>query len=38
MLPDHFSYPKSLVEFAHQDQAAVRSDAGTLEIDPAKRD
>ena len=33
MLFDQFSEPESLVEFAHQDQAAVRSDARTLEID-----
>ncbi len=33
MLLDQPSEPESLVEFAHQDQAAVRSDAGTLEID-----
>jgi hypothetical protein len=30
---DQFSEPESLVEFPHQDQAAVGSDAGTLEID-----
>jgi len=33
MLVDQFSESESLVEFAHQDQAAVGSDAGTLEID-----
>jgi hypothetical protein len=33
MLLDQFSEPESLVEFAHQDQAAVGSDPGTLEID-----
>jgi hypothetical protein len=33
MLFDQFSEPESLVEFPHQDQAAGRSDAGTLEID-----
>ena len=33
MLFDQFSEPESLVEFAHQDQAAVGGDAGTLEID-----
>jgi len=33
MLFDQFSEPESLVKFAHQDQAAVGSDAGTLEID-----
>jgi hypothetical protein len=33
MLFDQFSEPESLVEFAHQDQAAVGSNAGTLEID-----
>jgi hypothetical protein len=33
MLFDQFSEPESLVEFPHQDQAAVGSDAGTLEID-----
>jgi len=32
MLFDQFSGPESLVEFAHQDQAAVGSDAGALEI------
>ena len=30
---DEFSEPDSLVEFVHQDQAAVGSEAGTLEID-----
>ncbi len=30
---DEFSGPDSLVEFAHQDQAAVGSETGTLEID-----
>ena len=33
MLRDQFAEPESLVEFAHQDQAAVGSDARTLEID-----
>ena len=33
MLLDEFSEPESLVEFAHQDQAAVGGDAGTLETD-----
>jgi hypothetical protein len=33
VLSDQSSEPESLVEFAHQDQAAVRSDPGTLEID-----
>jgi len=33
MLFDQFSEPESLVKFAYQDQAAVGSDAGTLEID-----
>lgn len=33
MLLDQFSQPESLVEFAHQDQAAIGSDAGTLEVD-----
>jgi len=33
MLLDQFSKPESLAEFAHQDQAAVGSDAGTLKID-----
>ena len=33
MLLDQFSEPESLVEFAHQDQAAVGSDPRTLEID-----
>jgi hypothetical protein len=33
MLLDQFSQPETLVEFAHQDQAAVGSDAGALEID-----
>jgi len=33
MLLDQFSKPESLVEFAHQDQAAVGSDARTLKID-----
>jgi len=32
MLFDQFSESEMLVEFAHQDQAAVRRDAGTLEI------
>jgi hypothetical protein len=30
---DQISEPASLVEFPHQDQAAVGGDAGTLEID-----
>jgi hypothetical protein len=30
---DQFSEPESLVEFTHQDQAAVGSDARTLEAD-----
>jgi hypothetical protein len=33
MLFDQFSEPESLVKFAHQDQAAVGSDAGTVEND-----
>ena len=33
MLFDQFSESESLVKFAHQDQAAVGSDAGALEID-----
>ena len=33
MLLDQFPEPQPLVEFAHQDQAAVGSDARTLEID-----
>jgi hypothetical protein len=33
VLVDQFSEPESLVEFAHQDQAAVGRDPGTLEID-----
>jgi len=33
MLLDQFSEPESLVEFAHQNQAAVGSDARALEID-----
>jgi hypothetical protein len=33
MLLDEFSESETLVEFAHQDQAAVGGDAGTLEID-----
>ena len=33
MLSDQFSEPESLVEFAHQDQAAIGGDARTLEID-----
>ncbi len=33
MLFDQFSEPASFVKFAYQDQAAVGSDAGTLEID-----
>jgi hypothetical protein len=33
VLFDEFSEAESLVEFAHQNQAAVRSHAGTLEID-----
>jgi hypothetical protein len=34
---DEFSEPHSFVEFAHQDQAAVGSEAGTLEIDLERR-
>ena len=37
MLPDQFSKAESLVEFAHQDQAAVGSDARALGIDPPIR-
>jgi hypothetical protein len=33
MLVDQFSKTESLVELTHQDQAAVRRDAATLEID-----
>jgi hypothetical protein len=33
MLRDQFAEPKPLVEFAHQDQAAVGSNARTLEAD-----
>jgi hypothetical protein len=33
ILFDQFSEPEPLVEFAHQDQAAVGSDARTLEAD-----
>ena len=33
VLFDQLSEPESLVEFPHHDQAAVRGDAGTLEID-----
>jgi hypothetical protein len=33
MLRDQFTEPEPLVEFAHQDQATVGSDAGTLELD-----
>ena len=33
MLFDEFSEAESLVEFAHQNHAAVGGDAGTLEID-----
>jgi hypothetical protein len=33
MLFDQCSEPESLIKFAHQDEAAVRGDAGTLEID-----
>ena len=33
MLLDQLSEPESLVELAHQDQAAVGRDAGTLKID-----
>jgi hypothetical protein len=36
MLFDQFSEPESLVEFAHQDQAAVGSDAGTLDAASAR--
>ena len=36
MLFYQFSEPESLVEFPPQDQAAVRSDAGTLGIDLEK--
>ena len=36
MLFDEFSEAEALVEFAHQDQAAVGGDAGTLEIDPER--
>jgi hypothetical protein len=32
MLFDQFAEPEPLVEFAHQDQATVRSDAGALEL------
>ena len=37
MLLDQCPEPESLVEFAHQDQAAVGSDARTLEIDLERR-
>jgi hypothetical protein len=37
MLFDQFSEPESLVEFPNQDEAAVGSDAGTLEIDLERR-
>jgi hypothetical protein len=37
MLLDQFSEPQSLVQFAHQDQAAVGGDAETLEIDLERR-
>jgi len=30
---DQYSEPESLIKFAHQDEAAVRGDAGTLAID-----
>ncbi len=33
MLLDQFFESETLVEFAHQDQAAVGGDAGTLEIE-----
>jgi hypothetical protein len=33
MLFDQFAESEPLVEFAHQDQATVRSDAGALELD-----
>ena len=33
MLRDQFAEPEPLVEFAHQDLAAVGSDARTLEAD-----
>jgi hypothetical protein len=33
VLFDQFSEPESLVQFAYQDQAAIGSHAGTLEID-----
>jgi hypothetical protein len=33
MLRDQFAESEPLVEFAHQDQATVRSDAGALELD-----
>jgi hypothetical protein len=36
MFFDQFSEPEPLVEFAHQDQAAVRGDARPLEIDPER--
>ncbi len=36
MFFDQFSEPEPLVELAHQDQAAVRGDAGPLEIDPER--
>jgi len=37
MLIDQFPEPEPLVEFAHQDQAAVGSDARTLKIDLERR-
>jgi hypothetical protein len=33
MLRDQFAESEPLVEFAHQNQATVRSDAGALELD-----
>ena len=37
MVRDQFTEPEPLVEFAHQDQAAVGSDARTLEGDIERR-
>jgi hypothetical protein len=37
ILLDQFSEPESLVEFAHQDQAVIGSEARTLEADLERR-
>src|SRR5580658_866733 len=37
MLRDQFTEPQPLVEFAHQDQAAIRRNVRTLKAGPEKR-